>query len=243
MAAKIKRLVLILIVFLGPGFIIWWMAKTIDNHFVELPYIGYTYTYHEDGSRKDSTAYNIPSFQLKTFDGKIINRDSIRDKFIVLTTIQNPCPKLDSCALGVYHFNLLFFEKIIENSSYDNVKVLSILTDQNGKTDTLGPTDLLIEEMEPYEKDHWWFCSGDATPFYDFPYYGDNFMNYEASPVDGEIGANAFTNSLVLIDHQGYIRGISGAKKDSDIRNFFDMLKLLKKEEFDRKREKNKRKK
>lgn len=37
----------------------------------------------------------------------------------------------------------------------------------------------------------------------------------------------------MLIDQDGHIRGVTGAKKDSDIRNFFDLLKLLKKEDFD----------
>jgi hypothetical protein len=40
----------------------------------------------------------------------------------------------------------------------------------------------------------------------------------------------------VLIDDKGFIRGVTGAKTDTHIRNFFDMLKLLKKEEFDAKR-------
>ncbi|MBN4072979.1 hypothetical protein JYT74_02950 [Crocinitomix catalasitica] len=244
MAAKIKRLLTLILIFLGPGAIIYWLATTLDNHFIELPYLGYTYTYGEDGDVIDSTAYCIPNFDLKTFDGEVINRDSIRGKFIVLTTLQNECPEFDSCALGVYHFNILFFKKLVKNQrSYGNVKVLSILTDHDGKEVSEGPCEKLLEEMEEYNSDIWWMCRGDPKPFYDFQYYGDNFMNHKSSPTNGEIGPYAFINSLVLIDDKGYIRGVTGAKKDSDIRNFFDMLKLLKKEEFDRNRKKNARKK
>ncbi len=82
----------------------------------------------------------------------------------------------------------------------------------------------------------WWMTTGDITPFYNFEYYGEKFINQPASAEAGEIGLKAFTNSLVLIDQKGYIRAVSGAKTDSHIRNFFDMLKLLKKEEFDRNR-------
>lgn len=243
MGAKIKRLITILVIFLGPGFVIWFIAKTFDNHFIELPYMGYTYTYNEDGTVKDSIPYQVPDFDLTTFEGETINRDSIRDRFIVLTTIQNSCPELDCCALGLYHFDMLFYEKVLDNDSYDNVQILSVLTDQNGRVDTNGVSPKLKEEMAEYDLSKWWLCTGDPTPFYDFPYYGDQFMNHKASPDDGEIGDLAFTNSLVLIDHEGYIRAVTGSKKDSDIRNFFDMLKLLKKEEFDRNRKKNTRKK
>ena len=243
MGARIRRLLTILVIFLGPGFVIWYIAKTFDNHFIELPYLGYTYTYDEDGNAVDSVAYNIPNFELTTFDGEVINRDSIRDRFIVLTTIQNNCPDLDDCALGMYHFDMLFYAKMLKNDSYDNVQVLSILTDQDGKIDTNGISFKLREEMAEYDLRKWWLCTGDATPFYNFPYYGDIFLNHKSTPDNGEIGEYAFTNSLVLIDHEGYIRAVTGSKRDSDIRNFFDMLKLLKKEEFDRNRAANSRKK
>ena len=231
--AKFRRLLTILIIFLGPGTVIWWIANTVENHFIRLPYLGYTYTYNDAGEKIDSVAYKIPSFDLTTLDGKTINRDSIRDRFIIVTTIQNECPELDSCALGLFHFNTIFYEKLADNDSYDNVQVLTILTDANGNPVPEGPCDKLIEEMDEYDQSKWWLCYGDPTPFYNFPYYGDNFMNHVSTPDLGEIGEFAFVNSLMLIDDEGYIRGVTGAKRDGDIRNFFDMLKLLKKEEFD----------
>jgi hypothetical protein len=240
-----KRVLTILLIVLGPGSVIYFLAKNLKNKFVVLPHLGeYDYSYDSDGNAIDSTAFVIPEFSLTKFDESVINRDSIDDKFIVLTTIQQNCPLMDECGMSMYHFDELFFSKMVKNQgNYGNVKVLSILTDENGQPIPEGPSDYLLEETAEYDEDIWWMCYGDPTPLFSWEYYDKNFMEHEASPAEGEIGQFAFVNSLVLIDQEGSVRGVSGAKKDSDIRNFFDMLKLLKKEDFDKQweeREKNK---
>ncbi len=234
--AKAKRLFLILLIMLGPGFVIWFIAKNVENYFVELPYIGYTYSYDSTGATTDSVAYNVPDFELNRFGGGVINRDSLRGKFIVLSTLQNDCPELDQCGLAVWIFNELFFEKLADNQdNYGNVKVLSILTTLDGDT-VSGPSEKILENMEGFDQDIWWMTWGDPSPFYDFPYYNKTFSEHPSSAEDGEIGKYAFVNSLVLIDDKGFIRGVTGARSDTDIRNFFDLLKLLKKEEFNEER-------
>ncbi len=228
----IKRVIAILLIFLGPGAIIWWMAHTIENHFIDLPYLGWEYKYDENGRKIDSTAYKIPPFHLTSFDGTPITRDSIDNKFIILTTIQNDCEELENCALGLYHFNEIIYSKMIDHpDSYKNVRVLSILTDKDGNPDSI-PSPLLIEMMSEYDQRFWWLAVGDPSPFVSFPYYGDIFKNHPSTPAEGEIGSKAFVNAMILIDKKGFIRGVAGAKKDADMRNFFDLLKLLKKEEF-----------
>lgn len=236
--AKAKRIILVLIIILGPGLIIYFISKTVSNHFIKLPYI-YNFTYDDQGNKIDSTAYQIPDFELTKFDGTPITRDSIDEKFIVLTTIQNGCPNLNECGFSLFHFDEIFFHKLVKNQkNYGNVKVISILTDIDGNP-VDAPSQKLVQEIRPYDTTGcWWFTTGDVTPFYNFDYYGDKFMNQPASDsiADAEIGEKAFTNSMILIDEKGFVRGVSGAKTDSHIRNLFDMLKLLKKEEFDRKR-------
>ena len=61
-------------------------------------------------------------------------------------------------------------------------------------------------------------------------------MKQPATKDEGEIGDYAFPNSLVLIDKEGHIRGVTGAKRDSDLRNFLDLIRLLKREESEHKR-------
>jgi len=236
--AGFKRVLTVLLIFLGPGSIIYYISKTFDNHFIELPYF-WEYTYDSTGNIVDSTAFNVPEFQLTRFDGALINRDSIEGKFIILSTLQNNCPTLKECGMGFYVFNELLFRKLTDNrKSYGNVKVISILTDFNGKADSTV-SERLQEEMAIYDPAIWWMTIGDPNPLFDFYYYGDRFINHPAANKDGEIGTKAFINSLVLIDDKGFVRGVSGAKRDTDIRNFFDMLKLLKKEEFKANRKKN----
>ena len=237
--AKTKRLLLVLLIFLGPGSIIYFISRTVSNHFIELPYLGYEYELDSNGAKVDSSAYQVPNFSLTKFDGTPITRETIKDKYIVLSTIQNECPTISECGFSLFHFNEIFFHKLVKNQkNYGNVRVISILTDVDG-----NPIDSISEKLreEMYEYDTtgiWWFATGDVTPFYNFNYYGDKFINHPSSEsaVDGEIGSKAYTNSLVLIDDKGFIRGVSGAKTDSHIRNFFDMLKLLKKVEFDEER-------
>ena len=104
------RVLIILFIFLGPGLVILFIAKSCENHFITLPYLGWEFDYDSSGKKIDSTAYNIPEFTLTKFDGTIINRDSIRGKFIILSTLQNTCPTLNECGMGVYLFNELLYQ-------------------------------------------------------------------------------------------------------------------------------------
>jgi hypothetical protein len=235
--AKAKRILLVMLIMLGPGAIIYFISKTVNNVFIIPPYLGYEFDLDSNGNKIDSVAYTVPEFSLTTFDGEAITKKDIEGKFIVLTTLQNECPDMSQCGMSVYHFNEIFFEKLVKNQDhYGNVRVISILTDVDGNP-IEKPTQKLLDEMVQYDTTGvWWMTTGDVTPFYNFNYYGDKFVNHLASNKDGEIGLKAYTNSIVLIDDKGFIRGVTGAKTDSDIRNFFDVLKLLKKVEFDRNR-------
>jgi hypothetical protein len=233
-----KRVLTILVIVLGPGLVIWFLATNLRNRFVDLPYLGeWSYTYDDNGNTLDSTAFSIPDFTLTKFDGTEINRDSLRDKFIVLTTIQPMCPELDSCGMAMYLFDELFFSKLVKNQkNYDDVKVLSVLTSTEGEAIESGPSQKLLEEVDNYDSNIWWMAYGDPSPLFSWDYYGTNFMDHKSTSEDSEIGSKAFVNSLVLIDKNGHIRGVTGAKRDSDIRNFFDLIKILKKVEFDKNR-------
>jgi hypothetical protein len=230
-----KRVVTILLIVCGPGTVIYLLATGLSNKFIELPYLGeWNYRYDADSNKVDSTAYVIPAFKLTKFDGSIINRDSIKGKYIILSTVQQLCPELEDCGMSQYVFNEILFKEIVKNKDhYANVRVLSILTDENGNPINEGPSEKLGEEMQQYDSNMWWAAYGDPTPLFSWEYFGKDFMKHESTPSLGEIGSNAFVNSLVLIDKKGHIRGVSGAKRDSDIRNFFDLLKVLKKAEFD----------
>jgi len=232
-----KRVLTVLVIVFGPGAVIYFLAKNLENKFVKLPYLGTTYEYDDDGKIIDSTLHVVPDFELTRFDGTTINRDSIAGKFIVLSTLQPRCPELDSCGMSMYLFDEIFFRKLEKNQgNYGNVKVLSILTDYNGDSISKGPSQKLQEEVAQYDPSIWWMTYGDPTPLFSFDYYGKDFMLHESVDEAGEVGPYAFINSLVLLDQEGHVRGVSGAKRDSDIRNFFDMLKLLKKEDFDKQR-------
>jgi hypothetical protein len=232
----LKRVLTILLIVFGPVCILYFLAKNLRNKFIVLPYIGqYDYTYDDNGNPTDSIPYRIPDFELTKFDGTPITRDSIKGKIIVLSTIQPKCPDIDECGMSFYIFNELFFKVLSKNQdNYGDVKILTILTDINGKAIIEGPNEELTEQIEEYDPAIWWMTYGDPTPLFSWEYYGMNFMEHTSEKKNGEIGKYAFPNSLVIIDQKGNIRGVSGAKKDSDIRNFFDMLKLLKKADFDK---------
>ena len=117
MGGRIKSLLIILIVFLGPGSVIYFISRTVSNHFIILPYVGTQYEYDPKGEIKDSTLFEIPEFTLTRFDDVEINKDSTEGKIIILSTIQNDCPGIDDCGIGLTIFNIILFEKIVENTS------------------------------------------------------------------------------------------------------------------------------
>lgn len=229
------------VIILGPGSALYFLATKFENKFIELPYLGgYDYTYDQDSVIVDSIPYHIPEFNLTKFDGTPINNKTIEDEFIVLTTIQNGCPNLNECGTNFYIWEEIFYNKFIKNlDNYDNVKILTILTDLDGNQ-VDEPSEKLLEEMEKYDTDVWWMATGDPTPLFSFEYYDDDFVNIPANSEHAEIGGKFFVNSVVLIDDKGHVRGVSMSRTDSGVRNFFDMLKLLKKVDFDKKRAKEK---
>lgn len=224
-----------ILVLFGPGLLIYFIAKTVSNKFVDVPYLGeHTYNKDEQGNITDTTFYTIPNFELTLLNGKKITKNSIKNKFVVLTTLQNSCP--DTCGMYMFHFEELFYNKLVKNQShYSNVKIISILTDHDGNP-VNQTTDKFMDEinaLEQFDDNIWWIATGDPSPLFSFKYNNTPFNQLPSSKADHEIGKYAFVNSLVLIDREGHIRGFTGAKSDSDIRNFFDILKILKKTEFD----------
>ena len=232
----LKRLGLMILVLFGPGLLIYFFAKSLSNQFIDLPYIGkHEVTIGADGEA-DTTYYTLPHFTFKNLKGKTVNSVTTQNQFLIFTTIQNGCP--DTCGLFMYHIDELFYEKLLDNKdNYHNVKIISVLTDENGNRID-RPSEKLLELMLKHNVDSslWEIVTGDPAQVFDFEYEGENFMELPSTEADFEIGQYAFVNSMVLVDKTKHIRGFTGAKKDSDIRNFFDLLKILKKVEFDENR-------
>jgi len=231
----LKRLGLIILVLFGPGFLIYFLAKNVSNKFIELPYIGdHHYTFNDKGEVTDSVMYSIPNFNLTTASGKKINKNFIKDKFVIVTTIQNSCP--DTCGLYFLHFDEIFYSRLEKNQkSYNNVVIISILTDHNGNpVDKISPKLLdELKQINNYDPNLWIIATGDPKPFFSFNFKNKNFFELPSTPENNEIGSKAFINSLLLLDREQHIRGFTGARSFSDISNYFDLLKVLKKVEFD----------
>ncbi|MFD1553779.1 hypothetical protein DNU06_09680 [Putridiphycobacter roseus] len=229
----LKRLGLLILVLFGPGLLIYFFAKNLTNKFIKLPYIGApTITANTDGT-SDTIPYQIPFFEFKNEFGQTINSRTTQNQFLVFSTIQNACP--DTCGIYLFHFNELFYDKIQKNKdNYNNVKLYSILTDVNGNA-IEHPSKRLLETLANLNRDTsvWQILIGDPKQIFDFNYNGSNFSELPATASNFEIGEKAFVNALLLVDRTKHIRGFTGAKRDSDIRNFFDLLKILKKVQFD----------
>lgn len=235
--AGLKRLGLLLLVLLGPGSIIYFFAKSVSNKFIELPYIGPITVIDDGQGGKDTLQYKVPPFAFKTLDGQKVSSETTEDQFIIFTTIQNSCP--DTCGIYLFHFTELFFDKVKKNKdNYSNVRFYSILTDEHGAA-VSNPSSKVLEALEVLERDTsiWKIVTGDPAQIFSFDYNGQDFMSLPATESNYEIGSKAFVNSLLLMDRDRHLRGFTGAKKDSDIRNFFDLLKILKKVEFDENRQ------
>ena len=233
---KLKRLGLMILVLFGPGLLIYFFAKTLNNKFIDLPYLG-QFTVEENSKGEfDTIQYQVPDFEFTSLTGNKITSKSTDKQFLIFTTIQNSCP--DTCGVYLYHFTELFYDKVKKNKdNYNNVKFYSILTDKNGNA-IEQPSSKLLEALAVLKQDTsvWEIVTGDPSQVFSFDYNGNNFYELPATESNYEIVTKAFVNSLLLVDRDKHIRGFTGAKRDSDIRNFFDLLKILKKVEFDENR-------
>ena len=162
----LKRLGLMILILFGPGSLIYFLAKTVKNKFVELPYIGkHDYVYDDNGNVTDTIEYTLPDFKLTTVDGKVITKNSIKDKFVVITTLQNSCP--DSCGVYLFHFEEIFYSKLFKNrDNYNNVVILSVLTDHDGNPVEKADDIFLkkMNEIENFDPSLWWVTTGDPKP-------------------------------------------------------------------------------
>lgn len=226
-----KRILLLLLISVLP-FSILFMLSRADHDFGEAPYIGSTeYTYDSDSNIVDTLHYKIPEYSFQAIGGKNLNKKILSDHYVIFTTIQNSCiiakerPK--ACAVFPYHIKELLYDEFFGNGpSYGDVKIVSIVTDPEGNS--IQPSAELIKYFKKFDSEIWTLAVGDPLQVYSFP-EGDSI--YSEKRNKKYLGNRPYLRTMLLIDKNNHIRGYFGGKKQAEVREFIDRLRVLKRED------------
>lgn len=218
----------LLILLLGPAFLIIVFGRGCSSHYEELDKYG-----------------SVGDFEFTFLDGKSFNEDSLKGKITIITTYQLSCP--DSCGIDLWFMREQLFKKIYNNrKKLPHVQIISIATDIEGKpikidgNSDFGIRDIVIRGLKKkeYNESIWRLVEGDPKQIYDIEHNGVNL--YEATD-DKFLSGRMFLESLILIDEDGQLRFVRYGRSESMIRDFHDGFMLLEKE-FEKKRRESRRK-
>lgn len=172
----------------------------------------------------------IPAYSFTDSKGKVYTNQTFKDKIVIYTTVQASCP--DSCGVSIWHLDQLIYQRLRENQKrLGHVKLVSVLTDQNGKPD-LDPKHLediqfmLQDRVNGYDPTIWIIVSGDAKSIYDIKHNGQSLLQKDKK----YFGGNSFQELMLLADKSNHLRMVLPGKTESTIRTMRDHMALLEKE-------------
>ena len=225
-----KRILLFLLIFAVPFGALYFLSKA-HHDFGEPPFIGpYSYKFDEQGSVVDSVPYQIPDFSFVDAEGNVVDKKSLKDQYIVFTTIQEACVIAheipSQCAVYPYYIKQLLYDEFNDNQpSFGDVKIISIMTDSLGNGISISKE---IKTMfAQYNSDVWRVVQGDPKQVFGFPIDEDSL--YTDIRKEGYLGNRPYLRTMLLIDKNHHIRGYFGGKVQAEIREFKDRLRVLKK--------------
>lgn len=172
----------------------------------------------------------IPAFSFTNSKGKVFTNQTFKNKIVIYTTIQASCP--DSCGVSIWHLDQLIYQRLRENrKKLGHVKLVSILTDENGNPDTDGKhlqdvEFMLKDRVEGYDPTIWMIVAGDAKAIYNIQHNGQSLLQKDKK----YFGGNSFQELMLLADKSNHLRMVLPGKTESTIRTMRDHMALLEKE-------------
>ena len=186
--------------------------RSYERTYGKLPYFNTSTT----GAVSENSAPVIPDFSFTNQDGNLLTLADTKDKVTVFNfffaTCKTVCP------------NMLRNETRLANAfaTDDRVKLLSI---------TVDPENDTREILEAYSREYrklssqWNFLTGNKPDIYRFARKG---LNVNAT--DGDGGPEDFIHSefLILVDHEGKVRGYYNGSEENRVDDLIaDIRKLL----------------
>lgn len=210
-----KRFLLIAGLFVIPAFLIYLFASA-EQVFQQLPYLG-DHTVNEKG---DTIHYTVPDFTFTDHEGNKVTRESLEGKVIILNTVVNSCP--EECPLLLNTFYEYGYKRIVYSKEMEDVVMISHLVPSDSN-DVPNPT-LIVEDLPSKEIkfDRWKIVTGDYNPIYDMNIDRGDSLGVsnpyrDFNPKNNVVGGRASNSLMLLIDHEGHVRGYYPAVHSSGI--------------------------
>jgi len=186
-----------------------------------LPFIGQADVEYKTVNGKDvaDTVYpKVPNFRYINQDSSWTQRSDFKGKILVVDFIFTHCPNI--CPIMTHNMKLVQMATIdLENQ----VEFVSFSIDPTN--DTPSRFREYIKEME-INAPNWVFLTGDEKKTYDLA-MNHLWVGVEKSKVKGENILH--DNKVVLVDKEGYVRGMYAGTETNDMNRLQDdMRKLLK---------------
>lgn len=176
----------------------------------------------------------LPSYgKLKPFTfedarGKKRTSDEFKGDILLVTTLQNTCPK--DCGILLYHLDKILYQEIKKNSKklMKRVRLLSIVTDKEGVPvkDLSFLQDKLKSTVIDYDPNLWILAKANPETVFNFQSNGLSLL--EKNPKF--YGGKAYHEVILLLDKNQALRMVLNGKLEGYIRRMKESLALLQKE-------------
>ena len=222
-AGRIKPLLLIVLVF-GPAlFLIFIALNKCEHKFTTLPVYG-----------------ALKNYSFNDAEGGVVNNQTQEGKITLFNTLQTTCP--ENCAIDMPKFNLMIYQDYRKNQrNLGHVKIVSIVTDQNGNPLDKGEIEDLRYTMkdiiEGYDPTIWKLVTGDPKQIYDIE---NNGVNLYTQTTDTAFAGKSFLETMLIVDKRNQLRLIRRGNEEGMIRDFKQHVALLQKQ-YDKAAAKRKR--
>ncbi|WP_337041540.1 SCO family protein [Emticicia sp. 17c] len=214
---------ILIVILVIPAFIFIFL-KLFGNNYYKLPYLMPELTEEGQVMMKgaDTVYHRIPDFELIDQNGQKFSSAQTKGKIYVadffFTRCGTICPKLSSSMLRV--------QDIFANDA----DVLMVSHSVDPTHDTPAVMKEYAKKYEAHEG-KWFFLTGDKKSIYDLAIKGYKLPVADASEYDKNIKNvdEMFIHSekILLIDKEGYIRGIYDGTFNADVERLIAEVKVL----------------
>lgn len=206
-AGRIKVISAFLLLF-GPALLLIFLGtRSCEHKFMQL---------EDYGEAKE--------YAFKTVEGTPVTTASLKDKVVLLSTLQLTCP--DSCAVSVWHIDQLIYQKIRKNKNEKNaVQIVSVVTDGEGNpVDDIAPViEMMEDNVEAYDPEVWTIVSGDAKSLYDIEHNRQTLLQKG----DEYFGGEAYQELMLLLDKNNHLRMVLNGSTEGYVRRMYQHVALL----------------
>ena len=209
-AGLFKRILLALLL-IGPACVLLLVSsRSCEHNFLELDVMA-----------------EMPTYSFQDINGKTYTNETLKGNVVIFTTIQKTCP--DSCSISIWNIDRNLFKYIRENKKkLGEIKIVSFVTDGQGNpADNLEEIDFLLkDQVVAYDPKIWILAKGDARKVYDISRNGVKLLNDEK----GHYGGDAYQELLLLVDKENYLRMVTKANIEDEVRKMYQSMALLEKQ-------------